>query len=102
MNKDGKVSVEEAKAVDSINVDSKGITSLKGIEYFPALKSLSCNKNKLTDLDVSKNPALRNLCCDKNPNLSALWFRTNQELKKFIFDKDSSIIKYKQIFIRQL
>jgi len=185
-NKDGKVSVEEANAVDSINVDSAGITSLKGIEYFPALKSLKCTKNKLTTLDISKNTALKQLICNdnklialdvsldtaltvlccsvndittldvsknpaleslncsknkltsldiskntaltnmdcshnelttldvsrntaldivycnNNPNLATLWLKTNQEFKKFCFDKDSSIIKYKRIFIRQL
>lgn len=65
-NKDGKVSLQEANAVDSINLDSAGITSLKGIENFPALTVLNCSKNKLTTLDISKNGALKQLICNDN------------------------------------
>lgn len=42
------------------------ISSLKGIEYFTALKELYCCYNQLTSLDVSKNTALKTLECSNN------------------------------------
>ena len=62
----GKLSDAELNAVEEIECYEKGITSLKGIEYFPALRTLSCSKNNLTSLDVSQNPALENLYCSDN------------------------------------
>ena len=42
------------------------IRSLKGIEYFTALKSLKCDGNYLTSLDISNNTALTELTCYNN------------------------------------
>ena len=42
------------------------ISSLKGIEFFTALETLSCSYNQLTSLDVSKNTALTSLNCYSN------------------------------------
>ena len=42
------------------------IFSLKGIEYFTALKSLKCDENYLTSLDISNNTALEILSCYAN------------------------------------
>ena len=42
------------------------IRSLKGIEYFTALKSLKCDENYLTSLDISNNTALEILSCYAN------------------------------------
>ena len=42
------------------------IFSLKGIEYFTALKSLKCDENYLTSLDISNNTALTELYCGYN------------------------------------
>lgn len=44
-----------------LNVGKKGISDLTGIEYFTELKSLSCNNNNITSLDLSKNTALKSL-----------------------------------------
>lgn len=44
----------------------KGLTSLKGIEYFESLTILDCGYNQLTSLDVSQNPALTSLSCYAN------------------------------------
>ena len=63
---DGVLTESEIAKVVNIEVDSKNIESLKGIEHFTALKSLSCYYNKLTGLDVSKNTALTNLSCSNN------------------------------------
>lgn len=78
-NKDGTLSKDELATVTDLNCDKSysGVTddekikSLKGIEYFTSLKTLSCRRNLLTELDVSNNSELKSLDCDEN-QLSAL------------------------------
>ena len=65
-NKDSSLSDTEIAAVEEIDCYDKGISNLKGIEYFTALRSLNCGCNQLTSLDVSKNTALTNLYCSRN------------------------------------
>ncbi|WP_298483781.1 leucine-rich repeat domain-containing protein [uncultured Ruminococcus sp.] len=65
-NSDDNLSVEEIAAVTSIDVQSKGITDLTGVEYFTALTTLNCNSNQLTSLDVSGFTALTTLYCHSN------------------------------------
>ena len=50
----------------SITVVGKQIASLTGIEYFTNLKTLICNENKITTLDLSNNTSLENLTCQDN------------------------------------
>ena len=77
--KDGTLSKDELAKVTDLNCDKSysGVTddekikSLKGIEYFTSLKTLSCRRNLLTELDVSNNSELKSLDCDEN-QLSAL------------------------------
>ena len=87
-NKDGNLSDTEIAAVEKIYCNKKGITNLKGIEYFTALKKLKCFENQLTSLDVSKNTALTYLDCysnqltsldvSKNTALTGLYCSNNQ------------------------
>ena len=65
-NKDSSLSDTEIAAVEEIDCYDKGISNLKGIEYFTALRSLNCGCNQLTSLDVSKNTTLTKLYCKKN------------------------------------
>ena len=68
-NGDGIFSEEERNAVKDILVmryNGKKLTSLQGIEFFPNLEILSCAGNRLTELDVSKNTALKLLNCHQN------------------------------------
>ena len=77
--KDGTLSKDELAKVTDLNCDKSysGVTddekikSLKGIEYFTSLKTLSCRRNLLTELDVSNNSELKSLDCGEN-QLSAL------------------------------
>ena len=50
----------------TIDITSKGIVNLSGIEYFTSIKQLSCSSNSLATLDVSKNIALTSLMCSNN------------------------------------
>ena len=65
-NKDGNLSDTEIAAVEVIDCSRKGITNLKGIEYFTSLDILWCDENQLTALDVSENTALEELYCMYN------------------------------------
>jgi len=97
---DGKLNAEEITAAQRIDINNKGIATLQGIEHFPELTYLSCQRNVLTAvdvsanakldflsvfgnqlavLDVSKNPALTHLDCAGN-KLSALDVRNNPAL----------------------
>ena len=78
-NKDGNLSDTEIAAVEEIDCYDKGISNLKGIEYFTALRSLNCGYNQLTALDVSKNTTLTKLYC-KNNQLTVLDVSKNTAL----------------------
>lgn len=78
--KDGYLDDDEIAAQNSwIILSDKNIENLKGIEYFTAVKSLQCDKNKLTSLDVSKNTSLGFLHCTDN-QLTSLNVSKNTEL----------------------
>ena len=64
--KDGGLTKEEINNVEHINVDSREIKSLKGIEHFTSLLSLECSNNKLTSLEVSQNKKLQYLYFTNN------------------------------------
>ncbi|SVA89937.1 uncharacterized protein METZ01_LOCUS142791, partial [marine metagenome] len=66
-------------AVTELDVSSKEISDLTGIEDFTALESLNCENNQLTALDVSNNPALSYLNCYIN-QLTALDVSANTAL----------------------
>ncbi|MCR5361234.1 MAG: hypothetical protein K6E73_04405 [Bacteroidales bacterium] len=76
---DGVLTQSEIANTTSISVTDRYIESLKGIEFFTALTSLSCYRNQLTELDVSKNTALTNLSCNSN-QLTALDVSKNTAL----------------------
>lgn len=61
--KDGVLTDAEIAGIQRIDVYWKGIRSLKGIEFFTALKGLQCSYNPLMTLDVSKNTVLTSLEC---------------------------------------
>ena len=66
-NGDHILSYDEMGHVYGISCNEKGITSLKGIEYFYNLEELSCYSNQVTgELDVSKNTRLKKLVCSSN------------------------------------
>ena len=85
---DGLVPTANISSVTDINVTSRGISDLTGIENFTALTSLSCGDNQLTSLDVSNNTALTSLFCfinqltsldvSNNTALTSLSCTTNQ------------------------
>ena len=65
-NGDGVLSQAEIDATDTVNINSKKISSLTGIEFFTSLECLYCYDNQLTSLDLSKNPELDSVWCAVN------------------------------------
>lgn len=66
VNKDGKVSMEEANAVKSIVCTNQEVTSVNGIEYFPNLEKLDLSENNIPSLDFSLFTKLESLNINKN------------------------------------
>jgi Leucine-rich repeat (LRR) protein len=75
----GSVPTANISGITSLDVNTKGILSLTGIEDFIALTYLNCRSNQLTSLDVSKNTALTDLYCYSN-QLTSLDVSTNTAL----------------------
>ncbi|WP_125722752.1 Ig-like domain-containing protein [Flavobacterium ustbae] len=78
---DGQVLKANITGVQSLNISSREITNLTGIEDFVALKELYCFQNPLLNLDISKNIALVNLSCG-NTFISSLNTSNNIALKE--------------------
>ena len=88
---DGIITDAEIKNVTIIKVNNRAIKSLKGIEFFTSLTSLSCRKNQLTSLDVSKNTALTQLECNDN-QLTSLDVSKNTMLRRLLCDNNQIAI----------
>ncbi len=85
--KDGKFSESEISKMTFLSVHSKDISSLKGIEYFTSLTSLSCGNNQLTSMDISNNSALTDLSCGSN-QLTTLDISSNTALTDLSCDNN--------------
>ena len=66
LNCNSELSDKEIAYVTKIEVKSKGISDLTGIENFKNLSVLYCSHNNLTTLDLSDCTDLRNLSCGHN------------------------------------
>ena len=60
------VATSDISGITTLNVSSRNINDLTGIEGFISLTILKCHNNQLTSLDVTQNTALRNLNCNTN------------------------------------
>ena len=86
-NNDDILAPAERYAVKEIDVASKNISNLFGIQFFPNLRKLVCYSNKLTELDVSKNTVLKRLDCSNN-QLTGLDVRQNAALQSLDCSKN--------------
>lgn len=62
-NHDGKIDQDEAEKTSSLSIGPSGIKSLKGIEAFIHLDSLTIHLNNIDTLDMKYNPDLLYLDC---------------------------------------
>ena len=99
---DDKLSSEELSKVYNLSCVKKGVTDLKGIEYFTALTYLDVSKNEIEELDLSSLSNLNVLDCSKNkiskldlthqPRLIQLFCSDNQ-LEELKLDKTNLSFK---------
>ncbi|MBD5560468.1 MAG: hypothetical protein HDQ87_08975 [Clostridia bacterium] len=66
-NGDHILSPAERDAVERISCASRGISSLEGIAFFPNLHYLYCDRNSITEIDLSGNPLVTYLSFAQNP-----------------------------------
>ena len=78
---DAVLTENEIKGVTQLGLNSKGISNLKGIEFFTSLNTLWCTNNQLTSLDITQNPELTDLDCQGN-QLASLDVSMNTALVK--------------------
>jgi Secretion system C-terminal sorting domain len=60
------VPTKNIDTVRDLNLYSKDISDLTGIQSFKALETLNCSRNELTTLDLSQNTLLVGLSCQDN------------------------------------
>ena len=88
-NSDNEIQLTEAQAVNSLlNISSRYISDLTGIEGFENITTLFCEDNRLSNLDLSQNPDLSTVYCfnnvlvdlnvNLNPNIVELLCYNNQ------------------------
>lgn len=82
---DGVISANELSSVTVIDCSGMGIGSLEGIKTFTYLNTLRCNRNNLTELDLSNMRMLKTLQCMEN-NISSLNLTGVQIDSGFIYD----------------
>jgi hypothetical protein len=78
-NDDKRVSFGEAEATLFLDINSRQISDMTGIEAFTALDSLFCRDNEMTTLDLSNCTKLKKLDCSSCP-LTGLDLSNQQSL----------------------
>ena len=71
LRKDNKLTSDEILAATRISIKND-IASFKGIEYFSELYYFNSERNKITELDLSKNKKINTIYCDRNDQLMSL------------------------------
>jgi len=89
-NKDGNLSLLEAKAVKEINCSGMEIAVLDGIEKFANLESLDCSNNQLEELELRYNKKLNKLVCTDNKTPLTIYIGMSSPLRNQNLQKPAS------------
>ena len=91
-NKDGDISLSEAKTIKEIDCSSRNINTLTGIEKFENLEKLNCANNNLGELELRYNKKLNRLVCTNNNNSMMVYLSMSSPLKNrnFVRPKDNA------------
>ena len=79
---DNKLSKVELQAITNLQVASKGIANIGGLEYMKYLQTLNCSGNSLTALNANNHPSLTTVYCQNN------------QLAGLTFDQSKTSLKY--------
>ncbi|MDD7913916.1 T9SS type A sorting domain-containing protein [Polaribacter ponticola] len=83
----GNILKSEAEVVTFLNVESKNISDLKGIQGFTALETLGCSLNNITSIDLSNNKAIKVLFIGDN-QLTSLDVSMLIDLEQLVVDRN--------------
>ena len=91
-NKDGKISLSEAKAVTEMDCSGRSIEALDGIEHFVSLEKLNCSSNQLEELELRYNKKIKWLVCTNNKVPLTIYFAKSSPLtnKNFVLPKENA------------
>ncbi len=89
-NKDGQISLAEAKAVKEIDCSGRNIKDLTGIEHFKNLISLNCSDNQLDEVILHQNSKINWLACKNNSDEIKIYFGMSSALRNPKFNKPVS------------
>ena len=81
-NGDGLIQQEEVDNVKAINVSTRNLSTIEGIEVFRNLESLNCQDNNIPSINISENIKLIKLDCSANP-LTNIDVSANVQLEDF-------------------
>ncbi|MCB9271132.1 MAG: T9SS type A sorting domain-containing protein [Lewinellaceae bacterium] len=84
----GQMATVDAVGVTGLDVSSRYIKNISGIEIFVDLVTLNCRKNLLTNIDLNHNTLLENLYCDEN-QLIVVNIENNLALKSLSCTKNA-------------
>ena len=87
---DGVVPTNNINTITYLNIGSKNISDLTGIEDFTVLDTLICWYNQLTNIDITQNIYLTALECSSN-NLTSLDVSQNNMLSLLYISNLNSI-----------
>ena len=104
-NNDGEISEVEVADEKTIDVCTDEIWSIKGVEFFASLESLTCKGSKigtkgpddayagqLESIDVSKNVHLKKLDCSGNPYLQEVILAPDQVIPTLEVPMESTVV----------
>ena len=91
-NNDTAISLREALCINVLDVSSKEICSLDGIQYLTNLHTLNCSNNQLTEIDLSNNTQLKKVDMTANPNLSKVTIWTISDYVGTYLDYDPTVL----------
>ena len=77
----GVITTAQLNARDSLYLYNKGISNMKGVEYFTQLTYLNCYSNNLSSIDVSSNTKLKYLNLGYN-KLTSISLTNNTALEQ--------------------
>ncbi|MFD0963030.1 T9SS type A sorting domain-containing protein [Pseudofulvibacter geojedonensis] len=81
-NNDGEIQESEAELVLGLNVSSKNIFDLNGIQEFINLEVLNCSSNSFYNLNLNSNLNLKKLTCVNSNNLSSINVSNNLNIEE--------------------
>ncbi|MDR3251280.1 MAG: hypothetical protein LBT42_06415 [Tannerella sp.] len=89
-NKDGKLSLQEAKLIKEIDCSGREIEVLDGIEKFENLESLDCKDNQLEELELRYNKKLNKLVCTGNKTPTTIYIGMKSPLRNINVQKPAN------------